>query len=429
MNNNKNVDKYHDNNVKSDHDNKSIDGNSPPSAVPPISLGRLSRFLLSLSGVDLPSVEALLSVETENVAEILLNVEKDAARVTEIADAVMEDLVVYPKKIAEQLLDVASDLEEWAADLDERVAPNLAMVARTWKNLRDSGALTDGFPDDYVAEAGGISMIDALTARVAHEAIYRGMTETVQRMRSMAIELRKADRITAGTRPRRISRNLRVFVVTPLKVIGGEFEENGVVDLVGEEDSDERREVVVDWSFIGDYPNENEMGMEDESGSAPQVEGLINGLSLNENKLEEDSQTNHEASQIMGFGLAGLKQLAASYGQSPLEKETAIDYDKTKAETTAISTSTTTSASLAKSAASFSSSSPPIVHKKKSRAAVVRLNKEMLRRSYPKPKNMFTFLCAQDFRRDEFESHSCFAHDVVDSGLGGWVERRCPLAR
>ena len=66
LNHNDNDDNNNDNNNNNNNDS------SRPSAIPSISLGRLHRFLLSLSS-DLPD-HALLSVETENVAEILRNV-------------------------------------------------------------------------------------------------------------------------------------------------------------------------------------------------------------------------------------------------------------------------------------------------------------------------------------------------------------------
>jgi hypothetical protein len=45
-----------------------------------------------------------------------------------------------------------------------------------------------------------------------------------------------------------------------------------------------------------------------------------------------------------------------------------------------------------------------------------------------KPKHIYTFMCGQDFRRDEVCSHFKDFHADVQGGLAGWIERRCPLA-
>lgn len=44
-----------------------------------------------------------------------------------------------------------------------------------------------------------------------------------------------------------------------------------------------------------------------------------------------------------------------------------------------------------------------------------------------KPKLMYTFRCAQEFRRDEFGSHYKNFHGDILSSLNGWMEHRCPL--
>jgi len=46
-----------------------------------------------------------------------------------------------------------------------------------------------------------------------------------------------------------------------------------------------------------------------------------------------------------------------------------------------------------------------------------------------KPKSMYTFVCAQDFRRDEYAWHYRNWHSEIHGGLDGWMEQRCPLAR
>ena len=64
-----------------------------------------------------------------------------------------------------------------------------------------------------------------------------------------------------------------------------------------------------------------------------------------------------------------------------------------------------------------------------------------------KPRAMFTFICGQDFRRDQWESHSRLililyfiirtfdniqnfrnVHSDIHGGLNNWIEARCPLS-
>ncbi|GAB1602751.1 F-box only protein 30-like [Argonauta hians] len=58
----------------------------------------------------------------------------------------------------------------------------------------------------------------------------------------------------------------------------------------------------------------------------------------------------------------------------------------------------------------------------------VSLNIDCLTRYQPKPRSMFTFLCAQEFRRDEYAWHYKNVHNDIHCGLNGWLEQRCPLA-
>lgn len=44
-----------------------------------------------------------------------------------------------------------------------------------------------------------------------------------------------------------------------------------------------------------------------------------------------------------------------------------------------------------------------------------------------KPKLMYTFRCAQEFRRDEYEWHYRNVHNDIHGGIDGWIEHRCPL--
>jgi hypothetical protein len=45
-----------------------------------------------------------------------------------------------------------------------------------------------------------------------------------------------------------------------------------------------------------------------------------------------------------------------------------------------------------------------------------------------KPKSMYTFVCAQQFRRDEYGWHSKNVHDEILGGMNNWLEQRCPMA-
>lgn len=60
---------------------------------------------------------------------------------------------------------------------------------------------------------------------------------------------------------------------------------------------------------------------------------------------------------------------------------------------------------------------------------VLDLNLECITRYQPKPKSMYTFLCDQDFRRDEYAWHYQNVHGDIHGGLNGWLEQRCPLAQ
>lgn len=56
------------------------------------------------------------------------------------------------------------------------------------------------------------------------------------------------------------------------------------------------------------------------------------------------------------------------------------------------------------------------------------LNLESITRYQAKPRSMYTFLCAQNLRRDEYEWHFKNTHSEIHGGLNGWIEARCPLA-
>ncbi|KAK3103055.1 hypothetical protein FSP39_016096 [Pinctada imbricata] len=58
----------------------------------------------------------------------------------------------------------------------------------------------------------------------------------------------------------------------------------------------------------------------------------------------------------------------------------------------------------------------------------VSLSIECISKYQPKPLKMFTFLCAQNFRRDEYAWHFKNVHNDIHCGLNGLLEQRCPLA-
>ncbi|NXU83454.1 FBX30 protein, partial [Xiphorhynchus elegans] len=53
---------------------------------------------------------------------------------------------------------------------------------------------------------------------------------------------------------------------------------------------------------------------------------------------------------------------------------------------------------------------------------------EYVARYQTKQRSMFTFVCGQLFRRNEFSSHFKNVHGDIHAGLNGWMEQRCPLA-
>jgi hypothetical protein len=57
------------------------------------------------------------------------------------------------------------------------------------------------------------------------------------------------------------------------------------------------------------------------------------------------------------------------------------------------------------------------------------LNVESITRYQAKPRSMYTFLCLQEFRRDEYSNHFRNVHGNIQCGLNGWMEQRCPLSQ
>jgi len=53
---------------------------------------------------------------------------------------------------------------------------------------------------------------------------------------------------------------------------------------------------------------------------------------------------------------------------------------------------------------------------------------ETVTRLQQKPRAMYTFLCGQELRRDQWEGHCRNVHSEIHGGLNNWIESRCPLA-
>ncbi|KAK2155791.1 hypothetical protein LSH36_231g03017 [Paralvinella palmiformis] len=53
---------------------------------------------------------------------------------------------------------------------------------------------------------------------------------------------------------------------------------------------------------------------------------------------------------------------------------------------------------------------------------------DSLTRYQPKQDSIFTFMCAQVFRRDQYGAHVKNIHSEIYAGLNGWLVQRCPLA-
>ncbi len=71
---------------------------------------------------------------------------------------------------------------------------------------------------------------------------------------------------------------------------------------------------------------------------------------------------------------------------------------------------------------------PPPMPESVLRTCRLDLKLETVTRLQTKPKAMYTFVCAQEFRRDEYHSHSKNVHDDIHGGMNNWMEHRCPLA-
>ena len=71
---------------------------------------------------------------------------------------------------------------------------------------------------------------------------------------------------------------------------------------------------------------------------------------------------------------------------------------------------------------------PPPIPESVLRVCRLNLNLDTVTRLQTKPTAAYTFVCAQEFRRDEFAWHSKNVHNDIHGGLNNWMEHRCPLA-
>jgi len=53
---------------------------------------------------------------------------------------------------------------------------------------------------------------------------------------------------------------------------------------------------------------------------------------------------------------------------------------------------------------------------------------EVITKYQCKPDAIYTFICAREFRRDEYASHFYEVHSKIHTQLNGWIFSRCPLA-
>ncbi|XP_030635304.1 F-box protein 40.1 [Chanos chanos] len=58
----------------------------------------------------------------------------------------------------------------------------------------------------------------------------------------------------------------------------------------------------------------------------------------------------------------------------------------------------------------------------------VQVQTESVTRRHNKSSSVFTYLCCQSFRRDEFASHFKNVHSDIHTCVSGWFEQRCPLS-
>jgi len=214
-----------------------------------------------------------LAVESDNVAEVLNHVEMNLQKVERIISGVLHDLVIYPKKIAEKLMDIASDLDDWADDLG-KVGHNLVPVI----NYLQPFAPKANTPNSSLILTSALQMKDHLKFAVKF-------------IISMSNELNKAERITTGTKPQIIAQNLKKNVIIPLSKIAGKDVESLENEVVG-----------VQYALVS-----NE-------------ESFVDMMSLFP-FLEDRNPPEHAKNYIPNVGLAGLKSLAESYAKPAIELE------------------------------------------------------------------------------------------------------------
>jgi len=71
---------------------------------------------------------------------------------------------------------------------------------------------------------------------------------------------------------------------------------------------------------------------------------------------------------------------------------------------------------------------PPPLPQDLQRVVQFDIRLETVTKLQQKPKAMYTFLCGQSLRRDQWESHCQNVHNDIHGGLNNWMVARCPLA-
>ena len=71
---------------------------------------------------------------------------------------------------------------------------------------------------------------------------------------------------------------------------------------------------------------------------------------------------------------------------------------------------------------------PPPMPKSVQEQCRLDIRLDTVTRLQTKPRSMYTFVCAQELRRDEMAWHSKNVHSEIHGGLNNWIEHRCPLA-
>jgi len=98
--------------------------------------------------------------------------------------------------------------------------------------------------------------------------------------------------------------------------------------------------------------------------------------------------------------------------------------NKIEAATTVLVMGSVCSTIDGKASCQSSKSLPPTLHE----VLAVDLDMVTCARGNVRDPSVYSFTCAQLFRRDEYVRHFCDVHSVINDALNHWLEVRCPLA-